>query len=111
MASGMVRFTRFKLETVFLDETSVVHTTHKSDTRLRQRKVPVKTTWVRETVLGHGAFGVVWREREKAGKGATDGELRAVKIVSKQHINVREVDVLAEMQDVRTPPNTFDPMN
>lgn len=111
MASSMVRFTRFKLETTFLDDTTVVHTTHKSDTRLRQRKVPIKTTWVRETVLGHGAFGVVWREREKAGVGLTGGELRAVKIVSKQHINVREVDVLTELQDVRAPSHTFNTMN
>lgn len=54
---------------------------------------------------------MVWRERKKAGVGSTSGELRAVKIVSKQHINVREVDVLTELQDVRAPSHTFDSMN
>lgn len=105
MTSDLVRFSRYKLRTVFHDDATIVHTTHKSDLRLRQRKVVVKTTWTREKLLGSGAFGVVWREKEMGGVG----ELRAVKIVSKLHLNVREVDVLAGLQDVGTPFSAFNP--
>lgn len=108
MTSDLVRFSRYKLKTDFHDDTTIVHTTHKSDLRLGQRKVVVKTTWTREKLLGSGAFGVVWREKEKGGV-STGGEFRAVKIVSKQHLNVREVDVLAGLQDVRTPSAPFCP--
>lgn len=89
---------RFKLNCAF-DGNTVVHTSYKSDLRLRQRRVEVKTTWTKETELGSGAFGVVWREREKE-----SGELRAVKIVPKRLLNVREVEALADLQDVNLPP-------
>lgn len=57
----------------------------------------IKTRWMRQKELGTGAFGVVWSEENK-----TTGELRAVKIIPKQHFkNLREVDAMAELQDVR----------
>lgn len=102
MASSMERFSRYKLRSVFHDNT-VVHTTYKSDLRLGLRKVEVKATWTREKKLGSGAFGVVWLEKELGGTESTGAEFRAVKIVSKEHLNVREVDVLTELQDVKTP--------
>lgn len=95
MASGLAKFARYKLNTVF-DGDSVVHTTYKSDLRTRQRKVEVKTRWRREEEMGSGAFGVVWRESA----GEESGELRAVKIIPKRLLNLPEVDALVEVQDV-----------
>lgn len=85
---------RYKLHATF-DGDSVEHTTHTSDLRSRQRRVHVKTRWTREKELGSGAFGVVWSEMEETTK-----ELRAVKIIPKRMLNVREVEALAELQDV-----------
>lgn len=86
---------RYKFHTIF-DGDSVEHTTHRSDLQSRQRRVVVKTRWTREKELGSGAFGIVWREREAESK-----ELRAVKIVPKHFLNVREIGQLAELRDVR----------
>lgn len=85
---------RFKFHTTF-DGDSVEHTTHRSDLQSRQRRIVVKTRWTREKELGSGAYGIVWREREEASK-----ELRAVKIIPKHMLNVREIEALAELQDV-----------
>lgn len=52
---------------------------------------------------------MVWREKEQGGMGSAGGEIRAVKIVSKAHLNVREVDVLAGLQDVRILSSAFPP--
>lgn len=84
---------RYKLPSVFHGDT-VVHTTYTSDLNAGQRRVKVKTSWKREKELGSGAFGVVWRQREAGGK------LRAVKIISKLHLNLREVEALIQLQDV-----------
>lgn len=88
---------RWKYHTTF-DGDSIEHTTRTSDLRSRQRRVEVKTRWTREKELGSGAFGVVWRERE-----GTSKDLRAVKIIPKGRLNLREVEVLAELQDVGFP--------
>lgn len=88
---------RYKFQTTF-DNDSVEHTTHRSDVRSKQRRVVVKTRWTREKELGSGAFGIVWREREKESK-----ELRAVKIIPKRLLNLREVEALTELQDVGGP--------
>lgn len=101
MTSTTAILARHKIDTVF-DGGTVVHKTYKSNLHTRQRKVTVKTTWTREKELGSGAFGIVWRERQEGSQ-----ELRAVKVVSKRQLNVREVDALAELQDVRAiPPST-----
>lgn len=88
------KLARYKIRTTF-DIDFVEHTLHTSDLRSRQRRVEVKTKWTREKELGSGAFGVVWREIEE-----TSRELRAVKIIPKQLLNVREVEALAEVRDV-----------
>lgn len=96
------RLDRYKLKTDFPDEQTVVHTTIKSNLTARQRRIEVKEIWKREKELGAGAFGSVWREKEKA------GQLRAVKILPKVVLNamrvdyVRELEVLVELSDVST---------
>lgn len=86
---------RFKLATEFYPNT-VVHTTQRTDLDLGLRKGVLKTTWKRSRELGTGAFGVVWSEVNTA-----SGDLRAVKIISKRDFkNFRELDALAELQDV-----------
>lgn len=85
---------RYRLVTVFEGDT-FLHTTYNSDLRSGRRKVEVKTRWGRETELGSGAFGVVWREKEE-----TSGELRAVKVVPRRLLNIRELQALVEVQDV-----------
>lgn len=91
---------KYKFRTTFHPD-SVEHTTHTSNLRSRQRRVEVKTKWTREKELGSGAFGVVWKEREEKSK-----ELRAVKIILRRLINVREVEALAELQNVGRSPVT-----
>lgn len=101
MASVTAKIDRYQLDCTF-DEDSVFHTT-----RLLPgpRMVALKTHWKREKRLGAGAFGVVWCEKEQ-----TTGMLRAVKVISKLQLNVREVEALVEIQNVRPqlpPPPPF----
>lgn len=91
MASRSSIIDQYRLDSKFLDG-CVVHTT--SLVSGKPVTVPA-TTWVRETKLGAGGFGTVWREREKG-----TGQLRAVKIISKLQLNVREVEALIQLQDV-----------
>lgn len=51
--------------------------------------------WNSETVLGSGAFGVVWRQREER-----TGELRAVKVISKSQSCTQELQTLVDLRDV-----------
>lgn len=80
MASLVTRINQYYLNTEFLDG-AVVHGN--------------KTTWRREHKLGAGGYGTVWREREER-----TGRLRAVKILSKIQLNVRELEALIQLQDV-----------
>lgn len=86
---------QYKLDSEFHDD-SVTHTT--SLVSGKPVTVPA-TVWVRETKLGAGGFGTVWREREKG-----TGQLRAVKVISKLQLNVREVEALIQLQDVSPSP-------
>lgn len=86
---------QYKLDSKFLDD-SVTHTT--SLVSGKPVTVPA-TVWVRETKLGAGGFGIVWREREKG-----TGQLRAVKVISKLQLNAREVEALIQLQDVGSSP-------
>lgn len=87
MASRTAILDRYKLDSLF-DGDTVVHTTFES-------VVEVKTSWKRERKLGSGAFGVVWREKKEESE-----ELRAVKVIPRQHVNLREVEALVALQDV-----------
>jgi hypothetical protein len=94
MASKTTTFDRYKLDTDF-DGDTIFHKSFTSDLQARQRRVTVNTTWKKEKMLGAGAFGVVWRQRQIG-----VGKLRAVKIIPKQHLVVREVEALIELRDV-----------
>lgn len=92
MASRVTRINGYKLDSLFPDDSSVIHT----NSLISGKRVTVPpTTWKREDKLGVGAFGTVWRERERK-----TGQLRAVKVVSKRELNVWELEVLIDLQDV-----------
>lgn len=78
MTSQMTKVDQYKLDSSFLDG-SVVHT----------------TTWKTEQKLGSGGFGTVWRQREQR-----TGRFRAVKVLSKIQLNIRELEALIQLQDV-----------
>lgn len=78
MASQMTKLNMFKLDSQFFNGV-VVH----------------RTSWEREHKLGTGGFGTVYRERNQQ-----TGRFRAVKILSKIQLNVRELEALIELQDV-----------
>lgn len=98
MASQITKVDQYKLDSRFLDDT-VVHTTILvSGERMRVREM----TWKREKKLGAGGFGTVWREKEQL-----TGRFRAVKVVSKIQLNVRELEALIELQDVSKSVDSF----
>lgn len=91
----MSKIDNYKLDATFGNGT-VVHTTRLAGTRCITAPT---TTWKRDKKLGTGGFGVVWLEREE-----TSGELRAVKVLSKLQVNVREVEAMVDLQDVSIRP-------
>lgn len=100
MASRPAALDRYKLASVFNEDSdTVVHTTYESDLPASRRRVVVRATWKRQKKLGAGAIGVVWCEKDER-----TGSVRAVKVVSKLHINVRELKALVQVQDVRPIP-------
>lgn len=84
---------RHKL-TAFFSGKRVTHVTVKTNLEAKQRRVQVQTVWETEDRLGSGPFGVVWRQR------ANTGLVRAVKVMSKEQLNIQEVEALVELQDV-----------
>lgn len=84
---------RFKLDTVFDGDTVVHKPRNVSDSEPSE----LEMIWHRDGKLGAGAYGVVWRER---GEGSATGKLRAVKVISKQQINLWEVEALIELRGV-----------
>lgn len=85
---------RYKLDAEFSAGT-ITHTKRLQDGQLIDTP---GTTWTREKKLGAGGFGTVWGERH-----VPTGELRAVKVLSKLQLNVREVEALVDLQDVNLP--------
>ncbi|KAL0632586.1 hypothetical protein Q9L58_008517 [Maublancomyces gigas] len=83
----------YKLDTTFQTDT-IVHTNSLLPGMLPPRMVTRTTSWKKYKKLGAGAFGVVWLEKE-----VTSGQLRAVKVISREQLNVREVHVLVDLQD------------
>lgn len=84
---------RFKLDTIFDGDTVVHKPRNVSDSEPSE----LEMIWHRDGKLGAGAYGVVWRER---GEGSATGKLRAVKVISKQQINLWEVEALIELRGV-----------
>lgn len=73
---------------------TVTHIALESNLERKQRRIEVTTVWTTEQRIGAGAFGVVWRQR------ADNGQLRAVKVVARAHLNIQEVEALIELKDV-----------
>lgn len=55
----------------------------------------VETTWVRGRKLGTGTFREVYLEQEQE-----SGELRAVKVISRAHVKIQEMQSLIDLRDV-----------
>lgn len=91
MSSKISTVDQYKLDVTFLDE-AVVHTTRLVGAECIASPT---TTWRREKKLGAGGFGVVWLEREQG-----SAQLRAVKVISKLQLNLREVEAMVELRDV-----------
>lgn len=87
------RLSRYKLDASFSGKT-VTHITVKSNLEAKQRRIQIQTVWETEDRLGSGAFGVVWRQR------ADSGLVRAVKVIDREKLNIKEVEALIELQDV-----------
>lgn len=96
MSSVILRVGQYKLDAEFGDGT-VVHTTRLVGA---QCIASPPTTWKRGKTLGAGGFGVVWLDKEEG-----TGELRAVKVLAKVQLNVREVEAMIELQDVSLHPD------
>lgn len=92
MDSRTAKINQYMLDSNFLDDSTVVHSTN----LVAGVRVAVPpTSWKREEKLGAGGFGTVWREVEQG-----TGQVRAVKVISKLQLNVREVEALIDLQDV-----------
>lgn len=83
----------YKVNATFRGDT-VTHTTGGS------RIAALETAWKRMGIVGAGGYGVVWREKEEE-----SSQLRAVKVIPRNGVNIREVKALVEVQDVRTLPS------
>lgn len=83
----------YRLSALFRDDT-IIHTTALVTGK---RKMVPSTTWKRERLLGAGGFGMVWLEKERHSQ-----ELRAVKVLSKSQLQLREVETMIELRDVST---------
>jgi hypothetical protein len=90
MAHASDLIDHFKLDTEFFPD-YVQHVFLKSDASLLQRRVRVTQRWRRQDVLGHGALGIVWLEKEN------DGGTRAVKEVSKNIAERASIDYRREL--------------
>lgn len=87
---------RYKLDAIFAENT-VTH--HPSDRQPPPGMENTRTVWASDTVLGSGAFGIVWRQKEER-----TGEVRAVKIISKSHSDTQELKTLVNLHDVSRVP-------
>lgn len=87
------RLDRFKLGATFNGHV-VTHRTFQPDLPLQQR-TEITTVWHSERELGIGGLGVVWLQKQEG-----TAELRAVKIISKAHLQPQEMGALMEFQDV-----------
>jgi serine/threonine protein kinase len=85
-----------KLRTRFVDETTTVHTYIEPDGF--RRRTNREDYWKREQRLGQGGFGQVHLEKCVAGR--SKGELRAVKVLHKQHGPAPLTDFTRELEAI-----------
>lgn len=99
MAIAISKLDRFKIETEF-GNGYVEQTTYKWELSARNRQT--KSKWVEVRMIGAGAFGSVWLEREESG-----GQLRAVKRLQRHSVDTRkfsqELLVMIMLSDVSFP--------
>lgn len=93
MALNTTPLYRLKLDSTF-DGHAVTHRTFQSDLPLR-RPAGLTTVWHSQRELGTGGLGVVWLQKQE---GTAD--VRAVKIISKAHLQPQEMGALVEIRDV-----------
>jgi len=91
--SDLVR--HFKIETVVSNDCTQ-HVLYISGTSAHERRVRREETWVREDILGQGAYGTVHLER----CDQEERKLRAVKVVKKCLISGDELDYGRELEAV-----------
>lgn len=86
---------RHRLDTVFHDDASVVHTTYRTNLQSRERRVAVKTTWSEKGELGAGGYVTLQQDVAR-------GQLRAVKrMMHGKGIDYNmQLVALAEVSDV-----------
>lgn len=98
MAIPISKLDRFKMETEFGDG-YVMQTTYEWE--LSARSASKTTKWSEVKMIGAGAFGSVWLERESG------GELRAVKRLQRHSLNrtqfSQELLVMIMLADVSDP--------
>ena len=92
MASPDLEIGNHKLiNTKFIGENEVRHTTFRSDPSLGTHRVKVVETWYRGREIGHGSSGTVYLE--KSGKG----KHRAVKRIAKDKNSSIRIDYKREL--------------
>jgi len=92
----LVRDTELEVQ-IFPDH--VIQTVYVSNQTAGERRTREQEVWQRNKKLGEGGFGVVWREKCRA--GPSSGRLRAVKKINKGTVNVipnyyRELEAMAK---------------
>lgn len=98
MSVPISKLDHFKLETTFGDG-YVVNATIRWDLSTKHKRL---WKWRQKRLLGRGAFGSVWLEREEEG-----GQLRAVKMLQRYDVITmsftQELVALITLADVGTP--------
>lgn len=99
MATPVSKLDNFKLETIF-GEDYVQNSTY--EWQYSTRRATGLKRWKRVKMIGAGAFGSVWLEKEES-----DGQLRAVKMIQRHIIDTtgfsQELAALITLSDVYTP--------
>lgn len=80
----------YRLDVQFRDD-SIIHPSTFSGNQ--SAWVP-EHTWKRENLIGAGGFGMVSLEREQKTQ-----QVRAVKILSKSQLQLREIEAMIELRD------------
>lgn len=85
-----------KIETQVL-ESGLQHTFYETGRSARERHVPREERWVRQALVGRGAYGTVYLEKCESGDIT---KLRAVKEIKKWVVPGEELDYMRELEAV-----------